>query len=110
MRSRCRAAARDECAPSCYCGWVREPLPRAGSRGFLTNWPDALHLSTEQTTRGCLTRKDGHATLSVDRAHGKAGDVAVPGDEIAAGAGDGSRLVASQADREQVLDALKAAF
>jgi len=34
----------------------------------------------------------------------------VPGDEIAAGAGDGSRLVASQADREQVLDALKAAF
>ena len=55
-------------------------------------------------------RKDGHATLSVDRAHGKAGEVAVPGDEIAAGAGDGSRLVASQADREQVLDALKAAF
>ena len=34
----------------------------------------------------------------------------MPGDEIAAGAGDGSRLVASQADREQVLDALKAAF
>ena len=29
----------------------------------------------------------------------------MPGDEIAAGAGDGSRLVASQADREQVLDA-----
>jgi hypothetical protein len=55
-------------------------------------------------------RKDGHATLSVDRAHGKAGEVAVPGDEIAAGAGDDSRLVASQADREQVLDALKAAF
>ena len=55
-------------------------------------------------------RKDGHATLSVDRPHGKAGEVVVPGDEIAAGAGDGSRLVASQADREQVLDALKAAF
>ena len=34
----------------------------------------------------------------------------MPGDETAAGAGDGSRLVASQADREQVLDALKAAF
>ena len=34
----------------------------------------------------------------------------MPGDEIAAGEGDGSRLVASQADREQVLDALKAAF
>jgi DUF1707 SHOCT-like domain len=33
-----------------------------------------------------------------------------PGDEIAAGADGGSRLIASQADREQVLDALKAAF
>ena len=32
-----------------------------------------------------------------------------PGDEIA-GAGGDSRLIASQADREQVLDALKAAF
>jgi Domain of unknown function (DUF1707) len=32
------------------------------------------------------------------------------GDEIAAGADGGSRLIASQADREQVLDALKAAF
>src|SRR5258705_317526 len=31
-------------------------------------------------------RKDGHATLSVDRAHGQAGEVVVPGDEIAAGA------------------------
>jgi hypothetical protein len=36
--------------------------------------------------------------------------VVEPGDEIAAGTGDGSRLIASQADREQVLDALKAAF
>ena len=33
-----------------------------------------------------------------------------PADEIAAGADGGSRLIASQADREQVLDALKAAF
>ena len=33
-----------------------------------------------------------------------------PGDEIAAGADGGSRLIASQADREQVLGALKAAF
>jgi hypothetical protein len=33
-----------------------------------------------------------------------------PGDEIAAGADGGRRLIASQADREQVLDALKAAF
>ena len=32
------------------------------------------------------------------------------GVEIAAGAGGHSRLIASQADREQVLDALKAAF
>ena len=55
-------------------------------------------------------RKERHATLSVDRAHGKGGEVVVPGDEIAAGAGGGNRLVASQADREQVLDALKAAF
>ena len=37
-------------------------------------------------------------------------DVVVPGDEIAAGVGDAGRLVASQSDREQVLDALKAAF
>jgi hypothetical protein len=36
--------------------------------------------------------------------------VTEPGDQIAAGAGGGSRLIASQADREQVLDALKAAF
>jgi len=36
--------------------------------------------------------------------------VVEPGDEIAAGEGGGSRLIASQADREQVLDALKAAF
>jgi Domain of unknown function (DUF1707) len=34
----------------------------------------------------------------------------VPGDEIAAGAGDGSRLVASHADCRPVLNALKAAF
>jgi Domain of unknown function (DUF1707) len=33
-----------------------------------------------------------------------------PGDEIAAGEGDGSRLIGSQADRKQVFDALKAAF
>ena len=33
-----------------------------------------------------------------------------PGDEIAAGEGGGSHLIASQAGREQVLDALKAAF
>ena len=33
-----------------------------------------------------------------------------PGDEIAAGADGGSRLIASQADREQVFEALKAAF
>jgi hypothetical protein len=33
-----------------------------------------------------------------------------PGDEIAAGEGGGSRLIASQAGRTQVLDALKAAF
>jgi hypothetical protein len=33
-----------------------------------------------------------------------------PGGEIAAGEGGGSRLIASQADRKQVLDALKAAF
>ena len=33
-----------------------------------------------------------------------------PGDEIAASADGGSRLIASQANREQVLDALKAAF
>jgi DUF1707 SHOCT-like domain len=33
-----------------------------------------------------------------------------PGDEIAAGAGGGRRLIASQTDRQQVLDALKAAF
>ena len=36
-------------------------------------------------------------------------EVVEPGDEIA-GAGGGSRLIASQADRGQVLDALKAAF
>jgi hypothetical protein len=36
--------------------------------------------------------------------------VVEPGDEIAAGEGGGSHLIASQADREQVLDALKAAF
>ena len=34
----------------------------------------------------------------------------MPGDEMAAGAGDGSRPVASQADREKVLNALKTAF
>ena len=34
----------------------------------------------------------------------------MPRDEIAAGVGDTSRLAALQADREQVLDALKAAF
>ena len=33
-----------------------------------------------------------------------------PGDEIAARASGGSRLIGSQADREQVLDTLKAAF
>ncbi len=33
-----------------------------------------------------------------------------PGDQIAAGAGGGSHMIASQANREQVLDALKAAF
>ena len=33
-----------------------------------------------------------------------------PGDEIAAGAGGRSPLRASHADREQVIDALKAAF
>jgi Domain of unknown function (DUF1707) len=36
--------------------------------------------------------------------------VARPGDEIAAGAGGRSRLRASHADREQVIDVLKAAF
>ena len=36
--------------------------------------------------------------------------MAEPGDEIAAGADGGSRLIASQADRERVLDTLKAAF
>jgi hypothetical protein len=36
--------------------------------------------------------------------------MAGPGDEIAAGAGDRGRLRASHADREQVIDALKAAF
>jgi hypothetical protein len=36
--------------------------------------------------------------------------VVEPGDEIAAGEGGSSRLIASQADRRQVLDALKAAF
>jgi len=35
---------------------------------------------------------------------------AEPGDQGAAGAGGGSHLIASQADRDQVLDALKAAF
>jgi len=34
----------------------------------------------------------------------------MPGDEMAAGAGDGSRPVASQVGREQVLNALKTAF
>ena len=38
------------------------------------------------------------------------GDVVEPGDEIAAGAGGDSHLLASQADREQVFDVLKAAF
>ena len=33
-----------------------------------------------------------------------------PGGEMAAGAGGGSHMMASQADREQVLGALKAAF
>jgi hypothetical protein len=33
-----------------------------------------------------------------------------PGDEIAAGAGGRGRLRASHADREQVIDVLKAAF
>jgi Domain of unknown function (DUF1707) len=33
-----------------------------------------------------------------------------PGDEIAAGAAGGRRMIASRADRDQVLDALKAAF
>jgi hypothetical protein len=37
-------------------------------------------------------------------------EMAEPGDEIAAGADGGSRVIASQADRKQVLDALKAAF
>jgi Domain of unknown function (DUF1707) len=36
--------------------------------------------------------------------------VVEPGDEIAAGEGGGSRLIASQADRKRVLDALKTAF
>jgi hypothetical protein len=36
--------------------------------------------------------------------------VAEPGDEVAAGPGGGSRLIASQVGREQVLGALKAAF
>jgi hypothetical protein len=36
--------------------------------------------------------------------------VVEPGDEIAAGVGGDRRLIASQADREQVLDALKVAF
>jgi hypothetical protein len=36
--------------------------------------------------------------------------VAEPRDEIAPGEGGGSRLIASQADRDQVLNALKAAF
>jgi hypothetical protein len=37
-------------------------------------------------------------------------EVVEPGDEIAAGEGGSSRLIASQADRRQVLGALKAAF
>jgi hypothetical protein len=37
-------------------------------------------------------------------------EVVEPGDEIAAGGDGGSRLIASRADREQVLDSLKAAF
>ena len=36
--------------------------------------------------------------------------MAGPGDEIAAGAGDRGRLRASHADREQVIEVLKAAF
>jgi hypothetical protein len=37
-------------------------------------------------------------------------EVVEPGDEIAAGVGGDSHLIASRADRKQVLDALKAAF
>ena len=41
---------------------------------------------------------------------GEAPVMAGPGDEIAAGAGGRSYLRASHADREQVIDVLKAAF
>jgi hypothetical protein len=49
------------------------------------------------------------ATLTVHRAGGEVRGMAGPNDEVAAGA-DGRRLRASHADREQVIDVLKAAF
>jgi len=54
--------------------------------------------------------KDNRATLSVRRARGEALVIEGPGDGIAAGTGDLSRLRASDADREQVIELLKAAF
>jgi DUF1707 SHOCT-like domain len=59
--------------------------------------------------------KDGRlfirrVTLSVHRAHGEVPGMAGAGDELAAGAGGRGRLRASHADREQVIDVLKAAF
>jgi Domain of unknown function (DUF1707)/Tetratricopeptide repeat len=50
------------------------------------------------------------ATLSVRRARGEALVVAGPGEERAAGAGGLGRFRASDADREQVIELLKAAF
>src|SRR5260370_12180269 len=55
-----------------------------------------------------MTIKGNRATLSLHRAHGEAPVATGPGDQGAA-AGRG-RLRASRADREQVIDTLKAAF
>ncbi len=55
-----------------------------------------------------MTTKGNRATLSLHRAHGEAPVATGPGDQVAA-AGRG-RLRASHADREQVIDTLKAAF
>ena len=76
------------------------------ARGTRSGYRD---LAPELVAQGRRTGRPGALRFPVHRPHRRRRDGRT-GNEIAAGADGGSRLLASQADREQVLDALKAAF
>jgi len=74
------------------------------------NRPGCPHWNLRISRSEAGPQERNRATLPVHHARGEAPVVTQPEDEIAAGSGDRSHWRVSHADREQVIETLKAAF